>query len=71
MTPRIIVEIEYRLGTEAIGVLLCMIGEGMMSPMLRHPIPLASTDKISTKSKEVINPWTFRSGTMIGIMLNI
>jgi hypothetical protein len=51
MTPWVIVEIEYRLGTEAIGVLLCMVGEGMMSPMLRHPIPLAPTDKISTKSK--------------------
>ena len=39
--------------------------------MLRQPIPLTSTYEIGAKSEEIINPWPFRGGSVVGIMLDI
>jgi hypothetical protein len=39
--------------------------------MLFHPQPLASTNKIRSKSQQVIDPCFPRCGTMIGVVLHI
>jgi hypothetical protein len=39
--------------------------------MLRQPIPLTSTDEVGAEAEEVVNPRSFRGGSMVGIMLYI
>ena len=39
--------------------------------MLSQPIPLTPTDEIGAKSEQVVNPWPFRCGPMVGIVLDV
>ena len=40
-------------------------------PMLFHPQPLAPTNEISAKAQDIVNPDLSRSGSMVGIVLNV
>jgi hypothetical protein len=50
VAERVIVEQHERLSSETIRVLFIVVGVGMVDPVLLHPEPLASTDKVSAKS---------------------
>lgn len=47
-----------------------MIREGMVSPMLFQPQPLAAANQIGTESEQLIDPRAFTAGTVIGVVLN-
>jgi hypothetical protein len=40
-------------------------------PMLFHPEPLASSDEVSSKPKESVDPCLLGDGSVVGIMLHI
>mmetsp|Transcript_512 Transcript_512/g.849 ORF Transcript_512/g.849 Transcript_512/m.849 type:complete len:235 (-) Transcript_512:116-820(-) len=71
MSRWVIIECKHGLRAKAIRVFVTMIGVCMMIPMLRHPVPFVGSNKVRSKSKQVIHPRAFGGGTMIRIMLNI
>mmetsp|Transcript_17805 Transcript_17805/g.32234 ORF Transcript_17805/g.32234 Transcript_17805/m.32234 type:complete len:267 (-) Transcript_17805:61-861(-) len=71
MTKGVVVKEQSWLGSDGIGVAGGMVGVGMVRPVLFHPQPLASTDKISTESQYVVDPVIFRGCSMVRIVLHI
>mmetsp|Transcript_11386 Transcript_11386/g.21000 ORF Transcript_11386/g.21000 Transcript_11386/m.21000 type:complete len:270 (-) Transcript_11386:132-941(-) len=71
MSNGVIVEGKHGLRAETIGVLLRVVSVGMMSPMLRHPIPFTGANEIGTKSKKVVDPRAFGNCSVVGIVLHI
>ena len=67
----IIIKGKHRLRAETVRIILRVIGVGVMSPVLCHPIPFVGANEIGTESKEVIDPGTFGGSSVVGIVLNI
>ena len=71
VSNRVIIEQQKWFSIDCIRVLLMMIGEGMMGPVLTHPIPLTPSNHICSKSKEIVDPCLFGCCPMVCIMLDI
>ena len=48
-----------------------MIRVGVMSPVLRHPIPFVGADEIGAETQQVVDPRSFGGRSMIRIVLNV
>ncbi len=71
MPEWVVIEEKQWFSIEGIRIFGMMVSKGMMSPMLLHPVPFTSPDEISSKTKDVIDPCTFRRSSVVGIMLYI
>lgn len=71
MVQRVIVEEHERLGSKRVWVFFCVVGVRVMRPMLLHPKPLASSNKVSSESQQIIDPRSLGGSSVISIMLNI
>ena len=67
----VIVEEQHRLGPEGVRVLGGVIGVGVVRPVLFLPQPLAPADEVGTQSQQVVDPWTFAAGAVIGVVLDV
>ena len=69
MARWVIIEVEHWFGGEGIRILVRVIGVCMMSPVLCEPRPLATANKVGTKSKKVVNVWLLRGSAVVCVML--
>ena len=67
----VIVPEDHRLGSVTIRILKVVVGEGVVSPVLFHPQPLASSDEIGSKSKKIVDPRLLRGSSVVGIVLDV
>ena len=67
----VIIEQKHGFSIDGIRVQFVMIGKGMMSPMLSHPIVFTSSNSIRSKSEQIINPRFSGSSSMISIVLHV
>jgi len=67
----IIVEKDQGFSAVTIRIVGSMIGVGMVGPMLFAPQPLASTNKVRTKSQDIVDKMIPGRSSVVGIVLHI
>lgn len=48
-----------------------MIGVGVMSPVLCHPIPFVRANEICAETQDVVDPGSFGGSSVICVVLNV